>query len=252
MIEYFKNEFQRRMFLLEYDDGSSFYLGPCQTSDSPVPLLILRPFLLAIALTAIFYSQITYGIEGRWNWWYIYLTHWGLMTVLLSTAFSIVVSCVAYFSSDSDDDDLPWYVKIYWVLYNIATPLSMLITIFFWTVLYKKGSPIPLALCGHGTNTVVMVVLLLSSRQPSRVLHFYQPFFFAVTWAFFSVIYHLCGGTNTEGKKFIYAVVDWSKPGWTSLVVFLTAVALGVFHLLVVGVAALRDWLGLKITGEGV
>ncbi|KAJ2948097.1 hypothetical protein O0L34_g9893 [Tuta absoluta] len=252
-MDYLRSEFQCSMFGLACDEGSLFYLSPCQTSESTVPLLIVRVFLLALALIAILYSQITYGINGWWNWWYIYLTHWGMINVLFSITFSVVVSCMAYrYASDEDagDDDIKWYVKVYWVLYNIAKPFSLLITIFFWSVLYTKGDSIPLALCGHGTNTVVMMTLLLSSRQPSRILHFYQPFIFAVVWATFSIIYYHAGGTNTAGKKYIYTVVDWSKPGWTTLVVFATAVTLVLFHLLVVAMAALRDWIRSKVTED--
>lgn len=32
---------------------------------------------------------------------------------------------------------LPWYVKTYWVLHNIAVPIAFLITIFYWTILYE-------------------------------------------------------------------------------------------------------------------
>lgn len=38
---------------------------------------------------------------------------------------------------------LPWYVKTYWVLYNITIPVAFLITVFYWGVLkaceYKKN-----------------------------------------------------------------------------------------------------------------
>lgn len=48
----------------------------------------------------------------------------------------------------------------------------------------------------HGLNSLVMVLLLFSSSQPSRLLHIYQPLIFGTIYMLFGVIYHFAGGTD--------------------------------------------------------
>lgn len=30
---------------------------------------------------------------------------------------------------------LPWYVKVYWILFNISTPIAFVITVFYYAFL---------------------------------------------------------------------------------------------------------------------
>lgn len=53
---------------------------------------------------------------------HLVITHWKLLAFLTVAGAEFV---------------LPWYVKTYWVFHNIAVPISFLITIFYWTILYE-------------------------------------------------------------------------------------------------------------------
>lgn len=52
------------------------------------------------------------------------------------------------------------------------------------------------------------------------------------------------------GNRFIYPVVDWSKPEQTMVVITLTALFLALMHLLTVGIAAARDAIAKRRFGE--
>ncbi|XP_073957118.1 protein rolling stone-like isoform X3 [Choristoneura fumiferana] len=148
---------------------------------------------------------------------------------------------------------LPWYVKTYWVLYNISIPVSFMITVFYWCLLRTsadrevKYAPNPvLDVMLHGVNSVVMLVELLASAHPSRLLHILHPLYFALVYVLFSVTYYNAGGLDPWGHSFIYPVIDWSKPQQTMVVVTLTALFLALMHILTVGIATVRDMIARK------
>ncbi|XP_049877592.1 protein rolling stone-like [Pectinophora gossypiella] len=244
--KYFKEETQWAMFGLEYPKPTDFYLSVWQGTRSSVPLLILRTLLFLTAVAIVLTSMILYYLNNYLQFWFIYLTHWGLMTIVLATGFSVAVSARVYFYGPiSAEFCLPWYVKSYWVLYNIANPIAYLITIFYWTVLYEAGveeefNP-TLDVAVHGLNTAIMLLLLLSCSHQTRLLHIHHPLLLGLGWIIFSVIYYFAGGTDTKGNRYVYPVINWSNPGPTMLVVILTALGLLVLHAVTIGLSLTRD-----------
>lgn len=93
---YFKQEINPRMFKIEHQKPTDFYLSDWQTTRSAVPLLILRVVLLLASITIVLFSIITYIIKGKFRFWFIYLTHWGLTSILLATSFAVAVSTRVY------------------------------------------------------------------------------------------------------------------------------------------------------------
>jgi len=65
---------------------------------------------------------------------------------------------------------------------------------------------------GHIMNSVLVVVDLLVTAHPVRLLHFIQPVGLAVTYTLFSFLYFCSGGTNKQGDTKIYPFLNWSKP----------------------------------------
>ncbi|KAL0850952.1 hypothetical protein ABMA28_006855 [Loxostege sticticalis] len=196
-------------------------------------------------------TVISWSVSSFWGpveMFLLYMTHWGLLMIVLESAFGIAM-CVKKPSIELNDATfgLPWYVKTYWVLYNIAIPVAFLITVFYWGILKSSKqlhnyAPNPvLDIMLHGINSVVMMVELVFSGHPSRLLHIMQPLFFALAYLLFTVVYYYAGGQDPWGNAFIYPVIDWSKPEQTMVVVTLTALFLALMHLLVVAVASARD-----------
>lgn len=243
---YFREECKKSMALLEHPNRSDFYISAWQTTRSVVPLLILRVILFLAAQGILISSFTIYMLNGTLGYWFIYLTHWGLILILLTTGFGLVVSTRVYFQGPlSAEFSLPWYVKMYWLLFNITTPLSFLITIFYWTVLYEAGVEEELNhgldIAVHGLNSLIMLVALLSSSHPSRLMHVYQPNLFSNIYIIFSLIYYFAGGVDPKGNAYIYPVVDWSRPNTTGLVIIITSLLLTFLHLVIVALAVGRD-----------
>ncbi|CAB3241028.1 unnamed protein product [Arctia plantaginis] len=245
-----KSQCQLRKCLLEHPSPTHFYMSSWQSNRSAAYLLFLRTFLFlystCVLLASIIVVPLTLNIH--FGYWFLYVTHWGFLLIVLTTAFATAVSALAYFKRHIDATfGLPWYVKVYWLLYNITIPVAFLITVFYWSILRtaKKSvnyAPNPvLDVMLHGVNSVVMLIELFCSAHPSRLVHVMQPLWFAGAYMLFTIIYYFAGGQDPWGNPFIYPVVDWSKPEQTLVVITLTALFLALMHLIVVGLASARD-----------
>ncbi|KAG7310475.1 hypothetical protein JYU34_003258 [Plutella xylostella] len=215
---------------------------------SGVSALAWRVPLLAWALLVVAWSGASFW--GPPEMWFLYMTHWGLLFILLEMVFGVIVAAVKTPEKNPDEESgLPWYVRVYWLLYNITIPVAFLITIFYWCILkpaskntHVNYAPNPvLDVMLHGVNSVAMLVELALSRHPSRLLDVVQPWVFASVYMFFTLIYFFAGGLDPWGNAFIYPVVDWSKPEQTAVVITLTGLFLTLMHLATIGLASLRD-----------
>ncbi|KAL4716871.1 hypothetical protein ACJJTC_012682 [Scirpophaga incertulas] len=248
ITNYFLDELTTTMFYLDHSKPCDFYLSAWQRRRSAAPLLAVRALLFLASLGVTVTSLLHYVSRDLFGFWFIYLTHWGLVAITLATGFATAVSACYFFRSQDEDSEsaLPWYVKAYWVLYNTAVPVAFLISIFYWTVLYKANSEenddvdyINIAV--HGLNSVLMWLMLTTSSQPSRLLHVYQPLAFALAYFFFSFFYYLAGGLNAKGKPWVYHVIDWKKPRQTIIVGAFTGLMLMFIYFLVISVSLARD-----------
>ncbi|XP_032528651.2 protein rolling stone-like [Danaus plexippus] len=210
--------------------------------------LIWRVPICVWALVIICWSTICFW--GPREKFLLYMTHWGLVMILVESVFGILVAVKTMRGHLADPSrGLPWYVKMYWVLYNITVPLAFLITLFYWAILRAPGrkmnyAPNPiLDVMLHGVNSGLMFVELVMSIQPSRLVNIMQPLYFSGVYLLFTMIYYAAGGLDPWGNAFIYPVIDWSKPVQTLVVVTLTALFLGLMHILAVVVASIRDFI---------
>lgn len=94
---YFKQEVKSSMLSLEHPKPADFYLSAWQTTRSVVPLLIWRALLFLTAFAIVLSSVIIYILNGKFAYWLIYLTHWGLLSILLTTGFATGISVRCYF-----------------------------------------------------------------------------------------------------------------------------------------------------------
>ena len=65
---------------------------------------------------------------------------------------------------------------------------------------------------GHGLVSLLCVLDVAVSARPWRLLHAAHPVLFATLFGAFSLVYHLCGGTNYFNEPYIYPILDWSRP----------------------------------------
>ncbi|KAJ0182366.1 hypothetical protein K1T71_001735 [Dendrolimus kikuchii] len=209
------------------------------------PLVWRVPILLWSASTFVWSITFFWGSAEKF---FLYMTHWGLLFIIVESMFGIIVTMRRNEYLDATFG-LPWYVKTYWVLYNISIPVAFLITIFYWGILRKfintlKYAPDPiLDIMLHAVNSAVMFIELICSAHPSRLMHIMQPLWFAGVYMLFTVIYFFAGGVDPWGNPFIYPVVDWAKPEQTLVVITLTALFLALMHLITVAIASARDFI---------
>lgn len=74
-----------------------------------------------------------------------------------------------------------------------------------------------------------------------RFLHFWYPVIFGLIYALFSLFYYLAGGTNHNGKPYIYPALNWENPGTAVLYcVIIVIIALPVVHFILYGIHVLK------------
>ena len=111
----------------------------------------------------------------------------------------------------------PWYLKTVWILFNIASLGSVLVTltffIFLWP-LFKTSSIGLINLQLHGINSVIIGIELMLTAVPCRLYHFIYALIYGIAYLIFSAIFYAVGN-----KIPIYpGVLDWSKPGQTAFI----------------------------------
>lgn len=154
--------------------------------------------------------------------WFVYLTNWTYLLLTLETVVEAVNFFVVHVLRDDivkgkDGVRMPWYLRLQWLMYNITTTGSLMVTGWYWTFLYKSEKELgAVRFALHALNSVYVVVNLAVTATPTRVLHAVYAVLFGVVYTLFSVAYQLAGGTNVDGEPYIYRVTDWRRP-WKSL-----------------------------------
>ncbi|XP_066269180.1 protein rolling stone-like isoform X2 [Branchiostoma lanceolatum] len=153
--------------------------------------------------------------------------------------------------SEAPPDDLCWYHKTMWVLYNVMAPIALMITFsrslamglnmsFEWA---RSGLDPLTDILHHFCNGAIVVVDIFVSATPTRILHVIHPIAYSCIYNVFLVVYWVSGGWGITGKRWVYPVVDYSDDNWRASAIFVFAglfVVLPVFHLLVFGLYKLR------------
>lgn len=96
--KYFRKEFQKQMFSLEHDSPIDFYVSSVQANRSTVPLLCVRIVVFLGCLSILLTSIIMTSQTIISNYWPIYLTHWGLVFITITSGCALAVSARAYFA----------------------------------------------------------------------------------------------------------------------------------------------------------
>ncbi|XP_013133344.1 PREDICTED: protein rolling stone-like isoform X2 [Papilio polytes] len=237
------------LWVSSHDKLSDFYLSAWQRGESPVPLLVVRLTLAAVASGILIWSLVA----GAGPYWIIYLTNWGLLLVTMMTLSGLLVSCMSLCKPLTDAVELPWYVSMYWLIYNITVSIAIMITLLYWILLFdpdetNDGSAqgdIWLDVATHGINSCITLVEVLAARTPVRLLHVYQPLGVGLWYAAFSGVYYAAGGTDGNGYPFIYEILDWRQGGRAGTVVAASTACLIVIYVLVWGTTLCREKLSL-------
>ena len=141
-------------------------------------------------------------------------------------------------------DNLPLLFKISWYLCVTANTMMITTCIGYWAVVYDAGGcsgcPDAAAVHFHLVAMVLILADLFLSRLPYQLLHFFYPCSFTVVYVIFSGIYYAARGTNEDGERYIYSLLDYSKPVSVVFAILLVPLPM-VFFLLLFLLAWLRD-----------
>ncbi|KAK7490565.1 hypothetical protein BaRGS_00018168 [Batillaria attramentaria] len=165
--------------------------------------------------------------------WLVYLTHWTYLFLTANTvAQAAVVLHVTFGRPDLKDGRTPWYLKVAWVTYEIASVASMSVTILYFTLLFD-GTLTVVSTATHLLNSVYVILDVCVTAMPVRLLHVIYVSAYAFDYLIFSVIYWAAGGVNGDGQPYVYKTLYWAKP-WKAVFAGGGVVCVGVplVHLL--------------------
>ncbi|XP_019642092.1 PREDICTED: protein rolling stone-like [Branchiostoma belcheri] len=244
-----RSEFRLKSFGLTHHDPHVFTRTPWLSNQ--LPFVLYRAVVCLYQVAALLALNLTLANSGLKL--LIFLTQWAYIVLTLHIVVSAGL-CFAdyymYYSSRSqrgeaasDDNPLPWYYKLYWILYNVAFCSGICVTLLYWILL--RGDNSAGSILTHSVNSVTIVIDVMLSGLPCRLLHFVYPSTFGLVYIIFSVIYWAAGGTGLYDYPFIYPYLDYGgRPDLAAIVAVLgVLVAVPLCHCIVFALALVRETL---------
>ncbi|KAK6642466.1 hypothetical protein RUM43_003968 [Polyplax serrata] len=251
-----RQEFNLNAFTLHHDHPEQFTRCHWQKADRVLPLWIVYRVMMASYFLATFlYTVLPIrpdSTDESLKKYPIFLTNW---TYILETVYFqlglIVVSRKAYKENGKISEpmtSMPWYYRLYWVVYTIVLPGAFVVTTIFWTAVYD---PVKFPMNSgnfivHGLNSIMLLIELLLVAHPTKILHFYWPLSYAFTYVIFSLIYQLSGGTGVKGIIPIYKILDWRTPLAALGTCAFSTIFLMLLHIIFAMAHMLKVWIKKK------
>ncbi|KAJ8980704.1 hypothetical protein NQ317_019197, partial [Molorchus minor] len=220
-----EKNFTTSQFLPLHDDPNIFICSQWQRNKSkPNFLYLTYRTLVALFFLGTWISSMK--TEEHADKWPIFLTNWGYTICTLQIVLNAVMLWCWVLSTRLKDapmlkeKSLKMY-PVYWLLNTISTPVAIGITITYWTVVYNPNE-MKFNFTNyylHANNSIMMIIDLLLTAHPVKVLHFVYPMIFAFAYSLFSWIYYAAGGKGIlkDKPRSIYKILDWDKPLTTTL-----------------------------------
>lgn len=168
--------------------------------------------LFTVLIFALFvWSSINMGVEHEYKYWWIYITHWSLLVVLVYFVSAVYTHWQAVVNEDAKSpSEAAWWMYLSWVLHDIAYPASFFVTVMFWLLVFDPPLH-ALSVFTHGVNYLIMLADVILSSQPYRLAHGLYFILYAIVYIFWSLIYHWAKGRNHDGERYIYSSLDYGE-----------------------------------------
>ena len=233
------------------------------------------------------------GVDWNHPTYFIYLTNWGMMTWVVYVIVA-AVSCTVKFAyhmytrikgngrvntdveltekkdtesgstaADGDNvdiyadwriDNVAWYQKIHWILFNISLPAEIGIAILYWALLYDPTRVVSPTASGVNYNTHLLPAVIALADVcicgiVLNIYHFYMVFLYGVVYAVFTLIYFGAGGMDLYGNPYIYKIIDYGgRPGLAAgILLACVFVFFPLLYLLLYLISLPRRWLSSKL-----
>ncbi|XP_058981115.1 protein rolling stone isoform X2 [Musca domestica] len=238
-------EFQKEKFSLSHQPVDDFLKSQWQTSQKSYLWLLYRWGLALCFGVGVLGSLIQQFGAGRW---FIYLTDWGFLLCMYISWFGAILVTIYHFCPTYFDNK-PKVLKVYWCSHWCVLVVATVITFMYWLFIFPNDNANAsdlYNLWAHGFNSILMVLDHMLVAFPTRLLHVVYPLILGLVYAIFSLIYYLAGGVDVNGNPYIYEILDWSQPGWATLMIFGCLVLVVIFSFLLFCLYKLRTMIANK------
>lgn len=124
-------------------------------------------------------------------------------------------------SSSIPATQVPWYIRLDWLLYNVSSVAAIIVTVVFFSTLYRLLNPNGGLDWKDGTmhlsNSILVLVDVSLCAIPVRLLHGFYCLIYGLLYMIFSIIYWALDHNNVIYPR----VLDWNNPLATSVVTLL-------------------------------
>jgi hypothetical protein len=114
----------------------SFVKSQCQSQQKSALFLTFRWLLALFFIGGIAYVWTDNIIAGRFGFWFIYMTNWGLCLCTISTVYAAVLTTHYHVKRYELTTESLSY-KILWWLSNVSTVMAFMITLIYWIILFE-------------------------------------------------------------------------------------------------------------------
>ena len=153
---------------------------------------------------------------------------------------------------DRQNDATSWYQKIQWIMFYCGTEMAIAVTILYWTVIYQGGEVSGVDANTHLVNGIFALVDIAISGVPVRIFHAIYPLMITGTYSVFTGIYYAANGTNVQGERYIYGVLDYDESPGTAAgwILGTVLVLLPLLHMAAFGLYSARLWISYCLCGS--
>lgn len=233
------------------------------------------PVFIAIRVVVLLYNLgwLIYNIYAKGGKLFIFLTNWSFTILNLYFILATTLSCIALYkdkkrdrevvvdvemgsggndeSSDEtalEHDDLRWEHRLLWVFHIISAAGGLFVTAGYWSILVGDDVIDANNITKHALNSVFIVIDTFLSSMPVHLLHWLYALLYFAVYLLFTVIYWQAGGTNDEGKPYVYGALNYNdfQPTIGGLLVVFLLVVLPFLQLALFGLTKLRDYFHKK------
>lgn len=178
---------------------TDFLTSQWQRDDTKcVRYLIYRWIIASFYVFSVLFSLATIFRRGEARFYFIYLTHLNLCTTMITMILGAVLVHRYHYGKMVVTDEMTMTLRIYWFLSQSSSMYAFLISITYWTVLYKMetNSLDFNNIIVHGTNSLMLFIDFMIVRHPARLRTFTYPLMCGFVYLFFSWFYPFLGGVN--------------------------------------------------------
>jgi len=200
-----REEFSKDALLLYHKEPKLFVTSqwPCH----PILYVVYRCVVAVYFFIWLVISGVQFGTR-----WFLYFTNWSFFILNVSLLHQMSLSIWGYVSLRRDPSELTsmrWFLRVGWLLYNIAGCLSLTVFVVYWALLYTAGDVIDAVnITTHNINSLCVIADLLISAIPLRLLHFIHALPVGVMYMIFNIVYAFLE------DDVVYDILDWvDNPG---------------------------------------